>query len=84
MAAQAGNEGLRSPLAERGVGDEPLSLRAAASQGRHVGLDAGLIDEDQTPRLTAHERLAAIAPGPAGRLDVSAFFLRRQQRFFYR
>jgi hypothetical protein len=27
--------------------------------------------------------LATVAPCLAGRLDVSAFFLRRQQRFFY-
>ena len=84
MAAQAGDEGLRLPLAERSVGDEPFSLQAASAQGRHVGLDAGLVDEDQPCRLTAHERLAAVAPRPADRLDVSTFFLRRQQRFFYR
>jgi hypothetical protein len=84
MAAQARNEGLRSPLAEGSIGDEPLSLQVAPAQGRHVGLDARLVDEDQTPRLAAHERLAAVAPRPAGRLDVSAFFLRCQQRFFYR
>ena len=83
IAAQAGDERLCSPLAEGGIGHEPLSLRAAPAQGCHVGLYARLIDEDQSRWLAAHEGLATVAPCPAGRFDVSAFFLRRQQRFFY-
>jgi hypothetical protein len=62
MAAQAGDESLRLPLAEGGVGDEPFSLQAAPAQWRHVGLDAGLVDEHEAPWVTAHERLATVAP----------------------
>jgi hypothetical protein len=84
IAAQTGDEGLRLPLAEGGIGHEPLSLQAAPTQGRHVGLYARFIDEDEPRRLAAHKRLAALVPCPAGHLDVSAFFLGGQQRFFYR
>ena len=83
IAAQAGNEGLRSPLAEGGVSHEPLSLQAAPAQGCHLGLYARFIDEDESRRLATHEGLAMFAPCLAGCFDVSAFFLRRQQRFFY-
>jgi hypothetical protein len=52
MAAQTGNEGLRLPLAERGVGHEPLCPQAAPAQRRHVGLDTCLVDEHETPKRT--------------------------------
>jgi hypothetical protein len=75
IAAQAGDEGLRSPFAEGSIGHEPLSLQGAPAQRRHVGLDARLIDENEPRRLAAHEGLTTIAPCPASRFDVSAFFL---------
>ncbi len=55
-----------------------------AFAGTSVGLYARLINEDEPRRLTVHKGLATFAPCSAGRLDVRAFFLRRQQRFFYR
>ena len=83
IAAQARDEGLGLPLAEGRIDrDEPLSARAPPAQGRHVGLDAGLIDEDEPCGLIAHQGLTLVDPRPARRLDVRAFFLRGQQRFF--
>ena len=83
ITPQTGDEGLRVPLSERRIGHEPLSPWAASAQRCHVGLHTGFIQEDQPCRVAMHERLAALDPCPAGLLDVRAFFLRCQQRFFY-
>lgn len=70
------------------------SFQTAPAQGCHVGFYTRLVDEDEprertfivsdkhSLRLAAHEGLATVAPCLASHLDVSAFFLRRQQRFF--
>jgi len=83
IASQARYEGLGLPFAERGFGRQPFATKAASTQRRHVGLHAGLVDEVEPGRLTAHEGLAAILPLAARRLHITAFFLRRQQLFFY-
>ena len=53
----------RSPMAEGGRAANPLSLGAPAVPRRHVGLHAGLVDEDQLarvrPALKARPPLAA-------------------------
>src|SRR5829696_8278921 len=51
IASQGGDEGERLPMAVRHAGLEPLSTRPPAAQGRHVGLDPGLVDEDEPSRL---------------------------------
>ncbi len=50
-----GKTALRVPLAKGRIGHEPFSPQAAPAQGRHVGLYARLIDEDEPGRLAAHE-----------------------------
>jgi len=83
VAAQGGDEGLRVPLAEGGFGDQPLPLLASPAKRCHVGLDAGLVDEQQPCGSGLYGRQAVPMPLIALRLDVVAFPLRRQQRFFY-
>lgn len=77
IAAQAGDEGLRSPSAEGGLRAQPFAARGAAAQPRHLGVDGSLVDEDQAMRLTPPD------PGLPGFTDVLAFAFRCQQRFFY-
>lgn len=84
IAAQPGNKGLGVPLAKGHVGKQPLALAAAPPERGHVGLDAGLVDEHQPSGGRSDGRQAVVLPFIALSLDVSAFFLRRQQRFFYR
>lgn len=83
MTSEARHECLRSPLAERCVGSQTFAARAASPQRRHVGLHTRFIDEDKPRRLSAHEGLAPFTPLTPRRIDIGAFFLRRQQRFFY-
>ena len=47
ITAQGGDEGLGLPVAERSGGLETLAARSPATQGRHVGLHPGLVDEHQ-------------------------------------
>ena len=51
VAAQGAEEGQRPPVAMRRKAAQPLALGPPAAQRRHVGLDPGLVDEDQTPRI---------------------------------
>ena len=83
IAAQGGDEGLRLPLAEGHVSAEPLATQRAPTQRRHVGLDGGFVEEDEPARLLVHGRLATAAPLRALLLDVAAFLLPGQKRFFY-
>jgi hypothetical protein len=49
--AQAGDEGLRLPMAERDLGKKPLAFGATAAQAGHLGGGSGLVEEDQPMRL---------------------------------
>ena len=84
VASEPGDECLRVPFAEGNIALQPLPLKRAAAQGRHVGFDRRLIDKDQPAGLTLHCRLAITAPLGARFTNVGAFFLQRQQRFFYK
>jgi hypothetical protein len=53
IAAQGAKEGQRAPVAMRGEAAQALTLRPPAAQGGHVGLDPGLVDEDQSLRVEA-------------------------------
>jgi hypothetical protein len=66
-------------VAVRSEAAQPLALRPPTSQWGHVGLDPGLIDEDQALRIETG------LPGspsltPAG--NISACLLKGEQRFF--
>lgn len=58
IRAQAGDEGLRLPMAEWRLGSQTVALQTAATQPRHLRGGASLIDEDQPIRLKPHPRLS--------------------------
>ena len=53
VAAQRAEEGQRAPVAVRREAAQPLALRPPSAQRSHVGLDPGLVDEDQALRIEA-------------------------------
>ena len=81
VASQAGDEGLRLPVSERDFRKQPLPLRAAASQARHLGGGSGLVQEDQPVRLKPHDRLARRGPFLARLLYVGPIMLAGPQSF---
>lgn len=83
MAAQAGDEALSLPMPEGGRGGQPLPTRAAAPQPDHLGVDRGLVDEDDAVRLEPHQGLAARDPELTLLSNVRACAFRCHQRFFY-
>ena len=79
VAAQGSEEGQRLPMAVRREAAQTLTSLSPAAQRGHVGLDPGLIDEDQPPRVETCLQGAPALP-PAG--DVGAGLLKGEQRFF--
>jgi hypothetical protein len=79
ISSYGGDQGGGLPAAIWDLGDKPLAARAAAMGPRHVGLDPGLVDEDQLVdrqlRLPFAERLAGLR-------DVRPVLLGGVQRFF--
>ena len=53
VAAQGAEEGQRAPVAMGCEGPQALAFRAPSAQWSHVGLDPGLVDEDQALRIEA-------------------------------
>ena len=51
VAAQRREEGHRTPVAIRDLGMKPFADRRPASQGRHVRLRPGFVDEDEASRI---------------------------------
>lgn len=70
MAAQARDERLGFPMAERRLGVQTLPLGTAAAQACHLGGRAGLIEKDEPMRLLAHAGLTLRAPLIAGLAHV--------------
>lgn len=79
IAAQRAQEGQRAPVAVRSQATQPLALGAPTAQRSHVGLDPGLIDEDQAPRIKT--RLPG-SPSPTSAGNIGASLLKGEQRFF--
>jgi hypothetical protein len=79
IAAERGEEGQRASPALRRRGDELLASRCPATQGRHVGLGPGLVDEDQ-PRRVKPALIELPLPPPSR--HVGAILLGGEQRFF--
>jgi hypothetical protein len=84
IAAQSGDEGLGVPFAEGRIRLQTLALFAPAAERRHVGLDRGFVDKDQTAGALLHRRLTMLAPLIAFPAHIGAFALRCQQCFFYK
>jgi hypothetical protein len=60
--------------------DESLAARRSSARPRHVRLEPGLVDEDQTLRV---ETELLDLPGRPLRGDVGPILLRRVQRLFF-
>ena len=82
IAAQAGNEGLGGPVSERRIGLQSGAATRPAAQAGHLRRRAGLIEEDQSMAVLAHERLAMRFPLLTRLTHVFALGLRGQQSFF--
>lgn len=79
IVAQAGQEGQRLPMPERSLAHQRRATWRPAAQPRHVGLDPGFVNEDQSARVQA--MLMRFPPRPlAGR--PNPILLARHQRFF--
>ena len=83
VAAQACDERLRLPVAERGTSLEPLPVKRAATQARQLRGGGRLINEDQPVRLLTHPRLAVQPPSSPCLADIIASAFRCQKVFFY-
>ena len=79
VAAQCTEEGQRPPAAVGCEAAQTFAFRAPAAQWRHVGLDPGLVDEDQPPRI---EPGLPGAPAVAPARDIGAGLLKGEQCFF--
>jgi hypothetical protein len=65
VAAQSGNKSCCLPMTVRDLGKTPLTAKAAAIKPAHLGVEPGLIKEDEAPDVPV---LAALLPGlPRGR-----------------
>jgi len=79
VAAQRAEKSQRAPVAVRREAAQRLAFLPPAAQRRHVGLDPGLVDEDETPWI---EPPLQRAPALALSRNVGASLLKREQRFF--
>jgi len=79
VQAQRTDEGQRPPMAVRSTDAQALALWPPAAQGRHVGLDPCLVDEDQLRRIKA---LPPCLPALAPPRDVRARLFEGEHRFF--
>jgi len=79
VMAQCTEEGHRAPVTVGCKAAKAVSFWRPSTQWRHVGLDPGLVDEDQTLRIkTGLPR--SPAPPPPG--YIRAALLKSEQRFF--
>lgn len=79
VAAQTGGEGGGLPVSPGLSADQPSAPWRAAPGADHLGVGAGLVDEDQLVRIEA--RLIGPPAGPRRR-DVRSFLFGRLQGFF--
>lgn len=79
VSSDGGDQGRGLPAAVRDLGDEPLAARRAAMGPRHVGLDPGLVDEDQ---LVGRQLRLPLAQPLASLRDVRPVLLGGVQGFF--
>ena len=79
VPAQCAEEGQSPPSSLRSEATQALALRGPAAQRDHIGLDPGLVDEDQALRIEAGLQ-GLPAPTPTG--YVSPGLLASEQCFF--
>ena len=79
VVAQRGEERQRAPAPVWRIGAQPLPPWAPTTQRCHVGLDPGLIDEDEAGRI---KLLLHIQPATAAASDIGAQLLSREPAFY--
>lgn len=82
VAAQAGDEGLRAPMAEGRLGFEACADPGASPKPGHLRRGAGFVEEDQAMDVLTHLRLARCRPIMARLLDIGALGFAGLERFF--
>ena len=83
VVAQTGNEGLRVPVAERRMIDQPLTDRCPACRLDHVGLEPSLVQKHEPFQMPGHDGLAVSLPDPALLGHIRPGLLSGAQVFFY-
>lgn len=79
VPTQRAEEGQCAPVAVRSKSAQAFAFEPPAAERRYVGLDPGLVDEDQPARIeTGLEGAPALAPT----CDGGAGLLKGEQRFF--
>lgn len=76
---QSPEKGQRAPMAKRREAARARALRAPTAQRRHIGLDPGFVDENQTPGI---EPGLPHPPASTPARDVGASLFKREQAFF--
>ena len=79
VVSQRCEEGQRSPVPMRHLGEQLVSSRSPAAKARHVGLGPGLVDDDQ-PRWIKPALMHLPAQAPS--CDVGAILFGGEQSFF--
>ena len=74
---------LQMPMPERRMIDKPLANRRPAGGFDHLGVEGGLIDEDQAVQGLAHEGLAAGDPDATRQRHVRPVLLGGEQCFLW-
>ena len=82
IAAQAGDESLRAPVAEGRFGFETCANASTAPKTGHLCGGAGLVEKDQPMDVLAQARLAGCRPFMPRFLDIGALGFAGQERFF--
>jgi hypothetical protein len=82
VTTQAGDEGLRAPMAEGRLGFEACADPGASAKPGHLRRGAGLVEEDQAMDVLAQLRLARCRPIIPRLLDIGAIGFAGLERFF--
>ena len=79
IVTQSGDEGHRVPMPVRHLGPQARPARPPTTQRRHVGLDGGLVDKDQSCRVNPPLVTAPLRPATD---NVGAILLAGEHGFF--
>jgi hypothetical protein len=84
VMAQSSDKGQGFPVPVRDRGHHPLTTWTTPPQARHLGIDTGLVNEDDLANLSRMGQQPGLtfAPNSAGGLDIRAFLLTGVRGFF--
>ena len=80
--AKRGDEGLRVPVAERRMIDQPFADRRPSRGLDHIGLQPSFIQKDQALQMLGHEGLTQTPPDPSLQRHIRARLFSGLQVFF--